>query len=159
MEIKMSLTRSHIARFAAATTLAFLLGTALAAAQEKEPPRAKGNSTPKAVAADAPNARLAALIRYGGKIIRSKGVDSVTKNGTGVYCIKPTASSGIDPTTAIAIVSVEWYWTQFKNAMVQWGSQGTGCGQDKIGVYTLGDFNNDARYTLSNDVGFSIYVP
>ncbi len=43
--------------------------------------------------------------------------------------------------------------------MVQWATRGSPCGNDRIAVYTLDDFNLDARYTFSNRVGFSIYVP
>jgi hypothetical protein len=156
----MTLIRS---RFLTLGTLVLVLsaGLSASAAERGGPPRAKDSGDTPAVAAQAqtPNARLAALIAAGGKIVRSTGVDSVTRIKTGVYCIKPKSSAGIDPQKSLAVVSVEYYWSQFNEVTVQWASQGSGCGSDKFGVYTLGDFNLDAKYTFSNDVGFSIYVP
>ena len=139
-----------------------IIACSMASATANALPRAKDSSSSSAVAtitAQAPNARLAALIAAGGKIVRNKGVASVTRLSTGVYCIKPAASTGIDPSNSIAIVSVEFYWSRFNEVTVQWASQGSGCGSDKFAVYTLGDFNLDAKYTFTNDVGFSIYVP
>ena len=140
-----------------------ILACSVAAATVNAQPRAKDSSDTSssvaAIVAQAPNARLAALIAPGPKIIRNKGVASVTRLATGVYCIKPAASTGIDPSNSIAIVSVEFFWSGFNEVTVQWASQGSGCGSDKFGVYTLGDFNLDAKYTFSNSVGFSIYVP
>jgi hypothetical protein len=153
--------RSPHAPVAAGIALAFLACSAAFAADEKSQPRAKDSSSVQATEtrASAPNARLAALIAAGGNIIQNKGVESVTRINTGVYCIKPKASTGIDPKNSIAVVSVEFFWSRFNEVMVQWASQGSGCGSDKFGVYTLGDLNLSARYRFSNDVGFSIYVP
>jgi hypothetical protein len=141
---------------------AAFLASSPALAAEKAPPRAKDTGE-AATAVEgrvaAPNARLAALIAAGGNIIEQKGVQSVARIAQGVYCIRPTASSGVDPNNSIAVVSVEYFYSQFSEVVVQWAKKGSGCGSDRIGVYTLGDFNLDAKYTFSNDVGFSIYVP
>jgi len=130
------------------------------AAADTAAPRAKDSSSPPpAVTAEAPFARLAGLIAAGGKIIRNKGIASVTRIATGVYCIKPDASTAIDTSKSVAVVSVEYYWSRFNEVVAQWSSQGSGCGSGQFGVITLGDFNLNARYSASNDVGFSIYVP
>jgi hypothetical protein len=152
--------RSIYAPVAAGMALAFLTCSTALAADEKTPPRAK-DSRDQAIESRvaAPNARLAALIAAGGKIVQNKGVESVKRIDTGTYCIKPKASTGIDPKDSIAIVSVEFYWSTFNEVMVQWASRGSGCPSDSFGVYTLGDFNLTARYKFSNDVGFSILVP
>jgi hypothetical protein len=146
--------------------MAVLVSFAVAMAQERERPRYKDESAaragvqPQAGPADAPNARLAALIRSpDGVIIKSTGVHSVQRIATGVYCIRPTAASGINPLTAIVIVSVEYFYSQLNEVMVQWARRQNGCGNNRIGVYTLADENLNARYSFSNRVGFAIYVP
>jgi hypothetical protein len=111
------------------------------------------------VAAQAPNARLAALIDAGGAVIREKGVADVDRIATGVYCIRPEASTGINPSRAIVMVSVEYFYSQLNEVMVQWAAREHGCGSERIAVYTLADFAPDAEYDFSNNVGFSIIVP
>jgi opacity protein-like surface antigen len=144
--------------FAAALAL---LACSAASAADSVPPRAK--DSPGAVTTEgrisAPNARLVALVAAGGKLIKSKGVDSVTRINEGRYCIRPQASLGIDPSNSIAIVSVEYFYSNFNEVTVQWASRGSSCGSDRFAVYTFGDFNLDARYKFSNDVGFTIIVP
>src|SRR5262245_26014719 len=61
------------------------------------------------VAADAPNARIAALIRRDLLIPRNKGVQSVRRIARGVYCVLPTAASGVNRQTAIVQLTPE-YW-------------------------------------------------
>jgi hypothetical protein len=146
--------------------VAVLVSLAVATAQERDRPRykdeaaAQGGVQPQAGPADAPNARLAALIRApDGVIVKSTGVQNVQRIARGVYCIRPTAASGIDPQTAIVIVSVEYFYSLFNEVMVQWARQQNGCGNSRIGVYTLADENLNARYTFSNAVGFAVYVP
>jgi hypothetical protein len=111
------------------------------------------------VAADAPNARLAALVRYGGAVIRKKGVSNVTRIAAGVYCITPTGGSGIVPSTSVVMLTPEYYYSQLNEIKVQWAAVGSGCGNTRIGVYTFADLNADGIYTFSNAVGFSIVIP
>jgi len=143
-----------------------LAAGAVAVAQEGERPRFK-NATesqqavePKAVAADAPNARMVALVRApDGVLVAGKGVHSVQRIATGVYCIRPTNATGINPLNALAVVSVEYYYSLFNEVQVQWARRQNGCGNKRIGVYTLADPNLTGRYTFSNAVGFVVYVP
>jgi hypothetical protein len=153
----------------AATLSAFACAAAAQTAQtppvNQPPPRESDGSTPAkapvgaAVVAEAPNARLAGLVRAGGTIVRNKGISSITRIGVGVYCILPVASTGITPSTAIVTLTTEYFYSQLNEIMVQWAAAGSGCPSNRIGVYTLADPNADGIYTFSNAVGFSIVVP
>ncbi len=151
------------------TLVATLASTAASAQSEgtqpKNQPRASDQgdlhamSPTAATPADAPNARLAGLIRRDGTIIRNKNIQSVKRIATGVYCILPATASGITPSTAIVTVTPEYYYSLYSEIKVQWAVQGSGCGPSRIGVYTLADPNFTAHYTFSNAVSFSIIVP
>jgi hypothetical protein len=128
----------------------------------KDLPRAKDSSAAEdakggTANAFAPNARLAALIRPGGGIVRQQGVASVTNPEVGLYCIEPEA--GINTNNAIVIVNPEFHFSEVNEIKVQWISRRTTCGPNRFGVVTLEDFNLDARYHRSNHVAFSIVVP
>jgi hypothetical protein len=148
--------------------IAVLVSLAVATAQDRErdrprykdDPNARAGVQPQAGPAVAPNARLAALIRApDGVIVKSTGVQNVQRIARGVYCIRPTAASGVDPQTAIVIVSVEYFYSLINEVTVQWARQQNGCGASRIGVYTLADENLNAVYNFSNTVGFAVYVP
>jgi hypothetical protein len=149
----------------AATALALVAFTASTAQNaEKEHPRAGsqagGEVQPMALGGlVAPGARLAAFVNAGGGPIRTKGVDSIVRIDTGVYCIRPTAGSGIDVAKSLVIVSPEFFNSIADEVSVQWAAQGSGCGSARFGIYTLIDSNHDANYSFSNGVAFSIYVP
>lgn len=160
--------RMRTARFPlqlCALSAALLLVAGAATAQTgKKPPREKGPGSAAAApvppfASSAPSVRLAALIKAGGGLVKNKGVDSVERIDTGIYCILPKSSTGIDPTTVIVTLSVEYYYSRLNEVQVQWGSRGSSCGKDRIAVYTLSDINANGIYAFSNDVGFTIIVP
>src|SRR5688572_11642215 len=95
----------------AGTLMLVFAGTAMAGEVKKTLPRAgkddpagKGINTP----AVAPNARLAALIRPRGGVVRQTGVAAVSNPEVGVYCIRPTTASGVVPNESIVIVSPEF---------------------------------------------------
>jgi hypothetical protein len=159
--MKPTSVRSGLRLCALSAALSLTAGAAMAQT-EKDLPRSSDQAqeaiAPKAVAA-APNARLAALIQSGGTVIREKGVLSVTHPKTGIYCIKPDASTGIVPNNSIVIVSPEFFYSKLNEIKVQWAAKGSPCGNDRLAVYTLADLNVDGVYTFSNAVGFSIYVP
>jgi hypothetical protein len=140
------------------------LSSATMAQDAKQPPRAKADSagsfviTPNA-AADAPNARLAGLIRHDTVVLRNKNIEDVNRAAMGVYCILPKPAAMIDPKTAIVQLTPEYYYSGVNEIMVQWATKGSGCPADRIAVYTLSDINADGIYTFSNVVSFSIYVP
>jgi hypothetical protein len=145
-----------------AAAAALVLSASAASAAEDDRARASDQSTraaARAVAAEAPNARLAVLVQSGGRIIRHKGVHSVTRNRTGEYCIRPSPGTGIEPSTAIVIASVEYFYSELDEVEVQWVSRGHECGGSRIAVYTLADTNGDGIYSFSNLVGFSLIVP
>jgi len=162
MQTYVTASRHWFRAFLLAATAVLIAGS-LAAAQEQDRPRDKSSASAPAAErrapADAPNARMMALVRSGGVVILSKGVESVTRIAAGVYCIRPEAATGIDPQTAIAVVSVEYFYSHFNEVQVQWARRGHTCGNDRFGVYTLGDLNLDGVYTFTNRVGFVIYVP
>jgi len=112
-----------------------------------------------AVTADAPNARLAVLVRRDLTILRNKGVASVHRPSVGTYCITPMASTGIVPSTAIVIATPEYYYSAYNEIKVQWSAGGNVCGPNRIAVYTLSDLYANGIYRLSNAVSFSVVVP
>ena len=135
-------------------------------AQEAAQPARAGNGPdaklpvqPGAVVADAPNARLAALVRRDVVLVRNKGVASVHRIATGVYCISPKGSTGIVPSTAIVMLTPEYYYSALNEIKVQWASAGSNCGSNRIAVYTFADVYANGVYRLSNLVSFSIVVP
>ncbi len=111
------------------------------------------------IVADAPNARLAALILRDLRIQRRKNVDNVRRIDIGVYCIRPSAASGINPTTNIVVLTPEYFFSLYNEIKVEWASRRSGCSANEIGVYTFADTNLDGVYTFSNAVSFSILVP
>ena len=119
---------------------------------------AKEAANPEVVA-DAPNARLAALIRRDLVVQRNKNVANVRRIATGVYCIRPSAAAGINPTTNIVVLTPEYYFSLYNEVKVQWASRSNGCASTEIGVYTMADVNLNSVYTFSNAVSFSILVP
>ena len=119
----------------------------------------KEAATNPEIVADAPNARLAALILRDLRIQRRKNVDNVRRIDVGVYCIRPSAASGINPTTNIVVLTPEYYFSLYNEIKVEWASRRNGCNANEIGVYTMADANLDGVYTFSNGVSFSILVP
>jgi hypothetical protein len=114
---------------------------------------------PSAAVADAPNARLAGLINRNLTILRNKNIASVQRVAVGAYCITPKAAAGITPSTAIVVLTTEYYYSLYNETKVQWATKGSTCGANKIAVYTFADANLDGVYTPSNAVAFSIVVP
>jgi hypothetical protein len=135
------------------------------AQEAAQPPRAANGADaklpvqPGSVVADAPNARLAALVRRDARVIRNKGVAALQRISTGVYCITPKASTGIVPSTAIVTLTPEYYFSALNEIKVQWASAGSNCGNNRIAVYTFADVYANGVYRLSNLVSFSIVVP
>lgn len=144
----------------AATALTTSAVTALARDTDQTPDRHQGTTqADQRIPAQAPNARLAALIDSGGTVIRQKGVRAVRLINTGVYCIWPTAATNIQPQSSVVSVSTEYFYSELNAIQVQWASTANGCTQGRIGVYTLADDDGDGTYDFSNRVGFSIVVP
>jgi hypothetical protein len=152
-------------------TLVATLITSAAFAQSKEQQRESRDinsptartATPR-IPADAPGVRLAGLIRNDGAILRNKGIAAVTKPARGIFCIKPSAASGVTPSNAVVQVTVDWSRTQYNEAMVQWASipslnGNPWCTTSQIEIHTLLDVQPDAVYTHSDLVSFSIIVP
>jgi len=145
-----------------------LTAGAVAIAQERtnERPRLKDATETqravdsRAITADAPNSRLVALVRApDGLLVMGKDVANVRRIATGVYCIRPTNASNINPRTAVVVVSVEYFYSLFNEVQAQWARRQNGCNNNEIGVYTQADRNLDGQYTFSNAVGFVVYVP
>lgn len=75
----------------------------MAAPSVEEPAMREG----KAISPAQSNAKLAIYIKPG-FIVRAKNVTSVVTTGTGTYCIKPSASAGINLAQIVPVTSVEW---------------------------------------------------
>jgi len=112
--------------------------------------RARGN-------AQAPNARLAALIDQDGNVIRGKNVASVTNPGTGRYCIRP--ADGMNVNRIVPVVSVDYSTSSYNESLVQYRASGKGCPDGTIAVVTFADVNLDGLWGFSGTVGFTIVVP
>jgi hypothetical protein len=141
------------------TLLSVAVCTGASAQDAKDQPRANGSEGARmavapAVVADAPNARVAALIRRDLTIVRNKNVVSVTRPARGVYCILPTVAAGITPGTAIVMLTPEYFYSLYNDVKVQWASGGSPCPASKIAVYTF-----DPGGNFSNAVSFSIVIP
>jgi hypothetical protein len=120
----------------------------------------QSEAAPEAIVADAPGVRLAGLIRAPNLVaLRNKNIANVRRIAAGVYCIRPSAASGINPATAIVTLTVEYFYSLYNESTVQWASRDSGCNANEIGVYTFADVNLDGVYTFSNSVSFSIIVP
>ena len=152
-------------RTLASTALAVVAIAPLSFAQEQSNQPARGSDRPNLraattrIPADAPGVRLAGLIRNDGVVLRNKGIHVVTRPMTGVFCITPTAASGITPSTAVVQVTVDWSQTRFNEALVQWASIRQRCAASQIEIHTLLDVQANGFYTPSNLVSFSIIVP
>lgn len=158
----MNATPRRIATFISAALLALAASTASAQDRPRDSGQPDRGGTPAPMAiggAAAPNSRLAALIDAGGAPIRTRGVQSVQRIATGVYCIRPAATTNINVNNSIVIVSVDYFYSNLNEVEVQWASSASGCGADRFGVYTLADPNANGIYTFSNSVGFAVYVP
>jgi hypothetical protein len=119
----------------------------------------KEAATNPEVVAVAPNSRMAGLILRDLTIERDFNVGSVRRRAVGVYCIRPINATGIDPRTAIVVLTPEYFYSLYNEVKVQWATRGSGCSSNEIGVYTMADANLDGIYTFSNAVSFSIIVP
>ncbi len=84
----------------------------------------------------------------------TRGFASITTPNTGIYCLVPSQGSGIDPTTDISLVSVEFGESQGADLLVfAYNGQ---CNAGEFGVRTY-DFNSGV--VLTDDVAFFIAVP
>jgi len=148
--------------------LPLVLAATGAIAQEREFDRSRDAAEPRSAAAQADQpmafgglgasyARIAGLIDAGGAPIRTKGVRSIQRISTGVYCIRPSIS--INLSTMVTIVTVDYFYSNFDEATVQTASAASGCGAGRFGIYTFGDPDHNGNYVFSNGVGFSFLVP
>ena len=150
--------RRKFSVLAASAALA-LFAVSAASAQEEGARDDNKRAATRAIVAEAPNARLAALIDAGGAIIRQKGVANVVRISEGQYCIRPTAASGVNPRTAIVIVTEEFFFSWLDEIEAQWASRGHDCGPNRIAVRTKDDRDLNGSYNNSNLVGFTVFVP
>jgi hypothetical protein len=84
--------------------------------------------------------------------LHQSGFTAVSRDSTGVYCVTPAA--GIDPTTSVAVVSVEWYHSSGSNLLAQITLPSSSCPTTDFEVRTFFDDG-----TATDDVAFTILVP
>jgi hypothetical protein len=161
-----SVSQSRLATLALAALVMIPASTAFADDRPRDADAVAPGKTAKFVISkdfggvNAPNARLAGLFDAGGAPIRTKGVNSIERIDTGVYCIQPAPSANINVNSIIPAVSVEYFYSTKDEVTVQWVAKQSGCGSGRIGVYTfLNPNTNFGNYVFSNGVGFSIIVP
>lgn len=122
----------------------------------------RATPTPSAIGgADAPNARLAALIRVNVNprsvvVFRSKGVASVTSPVVGLVCIKPSATFNVNQ--IVPNVSIDFSNSFVGNNMVEYRSAGVGCPTGNIAVRTF-VLDPDVNKRPDDGVAFTIVVP
>jgi hypothetical protein len=116
----------------------------------------KDNSVTGADLANGSTTWLAALIDNEAKVVRSKGLASVTRPSTGHYCITP-ASAKFPINTYFPILFVEYGYSAGSGNIVQWDSNAGSCqaGQIEVQTFTL----NTGNFVPSDDVAFTIIVP
>lgn len=119
------------------------------------------NVTPRAIGgADAPSARLAALIRgnIDGSVtvFRSKGIAGVTKPQVGLVCIQP--SPALDVTRIVPVVSIDFSTSFVGNNLVEYRSAGVGCPSGNIAVRTF-VLDPNVNKRPDDGVAFTIVVP
>lgn len=110
-----------------------------------------------AIAAQAPNARLAILVQNGGAILRNKGAASVNHVGIGKYCITPQVA--FDVGKAIVVATVDWsHSLPGSDAdLVQWRSSGADCNRSALEILTFRNSGNG--FVATDAVAFSLIVP
>ena len=164
----MMIRLSFFGRFRILAMAAGLAFACSAASAQQQAPGERESASPNAeravgaasagVDAQAPNARLTALVDSGGRVVRSTNVDYVTNPRPGVYCIRPETRLNLN--RMIAVVSVEFFYSRFSEALVQWRSDpGFFCPDEHIEVYTLGDPNLNGSYVRTDGIAFTILVP
>ena len=84
----------------------------------------------------------------------TRRVPGVRKVENGVYCLEVTAASGIDPETAISVVSVNYGFSSGSDLLAFW-NQPDSCDANEIQVHT---YKFDGGLLPSNDVAFSVAV-
>ncbi|MEO7118248.1 MAG: hypothetical protein ABIZ34_04675 [Candidatus Limnocylindrales bacterium] len=137
-----------------------LVGMALGSALVGGVALAANNIAPAAaVTAEAPNARLAVLIDGGATapgftVLRRKGVASVSNPSTGIFCITPKASLGMDVSRIMPIVTTELMGTALTSYRTLWDATGFGCPAGSIAIEGATSGN-----ILTNDVGIALVVP
>ena len=132
-------------------------GVALATGVDGKAESAEGVAP---IAAEAPNARLAALVSGGASagsftVRRQVGVAQITNPQAGVYCVKPAAGTGVKPAKAVPIVGTEYANTSGFDSFAMWNSARPSCPTGNIEVDTF-DSSAEARV---NPVSFTIVVP
>jgi hypothetical protein len=129
----------------------------------KGDPGARGDIGPKgdtgARGADG-TARAWAYVTPGGTIdpLRSKGFSAIGHTGgTGLYCLTPAAGTGIDTSTAVAVVTPEFDDSAGARLFAYWAKNA--CGEGKIGVWTANEDGGPGTMFVTSEEGFSIAVP
>lgn len=107
--------------------------------------------------AEAPNARLAALIDQAGGVVRSKGVRAIQHPEPGVFCIRPKGSANIDVTRVVPSVTVDWSNSSGDALMAFYRSSGFGCSANRITVLTVR--GEDGTFDVEDGVAFTVVVP
>jgi hypothetical protein len=102
-------------------------------------------------------ARVAVLYDYGVGVVRSKGVSTVRRVGTGHYCIKPSALTSTDVQRAVPVVSADYSGSSGTILFAHVRTGSTLCTTGEFAVQTIRGANG--AFGPSNYVGFSFIVP
>jgi hypothetical protein len=95
--------------------------------------------------------RAYATVNAAGMFVSGNGELTVIPAGTGVYCVTPTAASGIDPTTVRPTLTADYTGGSAHNHTAMYPSNTGACGGTwKVVIVNAG--------TQANE-GFSILVP
>ena len=83
------------------------------------------------------------------------GFDSVSHDSTGVFCLVPSASAGINAATDPPFVTVEYNFSSGDNFTVMWDE---GTGNCSAGEYEIQTYDA-VTYNRVDNVAFAIMVP
>lgn len=121
-----------------------------AAAQEEAQPQVTGFTT---------NAKLAYYYSRGIAPARSKNVASFSNPSTGVYCIKPSASTVLNLSKIYPMVSIEWGTSDGFALLAYWRdvASTSDCASGELEVQTY-DFNAGGYPVASGNVSFSFII-
>ncbi len=110
--------------------------------------------------ADAPSARLAALIRGNldgsVSVFRSKGIAGATRPQVGLICIQP--SPALDVNKIVPTLSIDFSTSFVGNNLVEYRSAGIGCPSGNIAVRTF-VLDPNVNKRPDDGVAFTIVVP
>lgn len=134
-----------------------------AVAEERRAPRAPEVSTQDFGGVSIPSSIRVAIVvdpTTADKVVRSKGVDRIRRNGTGAYCIDPAGMTSTTVRKTVPMVTVDYTGSGQNGVLAQIRSRqtsGNPCFSTEFQVMTFEI--SSGRFVPSNRVSFMMIVP